>query len=271
MIVNETPHNRISEKFAELQAGGRKALISFITAGDPDLEKTKELIKVIEKAGSDIIELGVPYSDPLADGPVIQEASQRALKAGATLKKILQTVREVREETNVPIVLMTYYNPLLRYGLEALAHDAAASGVDGFIVPDLPVEESQTLGELLTGAGLYLIPLVAPTSGSNRIKKITENARGFVYCVSLTGVTGTRNSVATDLGEFISRIRKETALPLAVGFGISTPEQAASVASLADGVIVGSAFVKTIGELGKSDALLDTVYNKVRELKQAVN
>ncbi|MFA5881912.1 MAG: tryptophan synthase subunit alpha, partial [Eubacteriales bacterium] len=157
--------NRISEKFGMLKERGEKALITFITAGDPDLDKTKELVLVLEKAGADLIELGVPYSDPLADGPIIQEASQRALKSGANLKKIMQTVADLRKQTDIPIILMTYYNPLLRYGLGQVSDDAAAAGVDGFIVPDLPMEESGDFSSRLAGNGIYLIPLVAPTSG----------------------------------------------------------------------------------------------------------
>lgn len=263
----ETP-NRISNQFAALRQAGEKGLITFITAGDPDLDTTGELVLTLEKAGADIIELGVPYSDPLADGPVIQQASQRALKSGTNLKKIFHTVAGLRAKTQVPIVLMTYYNPLLRYGLANVAVDAAAVGVDGFIVPDLPMEESADFYGVLDSRGICLIPLVAPTSGRERIKKVTAGARGFVYCVSLTGVTGVRKEVPQNLKEFMGIVRKSTSAPLAVGFGVSTPEQAAAVAEHCDAVIVGSALVQTIGEKGKSPELYYSVFEMARNLKQ---
>ena len=260
--------NRISEKFGMLKERGEKALITFITAGDPDLDKTKELVLVLEKAGADLIELGVPYSDPLADGPIIQEASQRALKSGANLKKIIQTVADLRKQTDIPIILMTYYNPLLRYGLGQVSDDAAAAGVDGFIVPDLPMEESGDFSSCLAGNGIYLIPLVAPTSGQKRIKKIAAKAAGFVYCVSLTGVTGVRQGMPENLREFMSIVRESTRAPLAVGFGVSTPEQVAAISAYCDGVIVGSALVKAIAEKGSSPKLADSIYKMVRKLKE---
>lgn len=260
--------NRITEKFAGLSRLNEKALITFITAGDPDLDTTAELVLTLEKAGVDIIELGVPYSDPLADGPVIQQASQRALKSGTTLAGILQTVSGLRKKTQIPIILMTYYNPLLKYGLRRIAADAAASGVDGFIVPDLPMEESAEFNEHLRAEGLVLIPLVAPTSGEDRIKKIAGNADGFVYCVSLTGVTGVRTGLPENIKEFMETVRRCSSAPLAVGFGISTPEQAGAVAGYCDAVIVGSALVKTIAETGKSPELADVVFKMARSLKE---
>ncbi len=260
--------NRISEKFSELIRKKEKALITFLTAGDPDLATTEELVLTLEKAGADIVELGVPYSDPLADGPVIQQASQRALKAGTNLKKILQTVSRLRQKTQIPLILMTYYNPLLKYGLEKTASDAADAGVDGFIVPDLPMEESAEFSVYLNNKGLYLIPLVAPTSGRDRIAKITENAKGFVYCVSLTGVTGIRDELPDNLKSFLDTVRSCTRAPLAVGFGISTAEQVAVISQYCDAVIVGSALVKNIGDKGKSPALTDSVYKMVKNLKE---
>ncbi len=261
-------NNRISEKFSQLISKKEKALITFITAGDPDLETTAELVLTLEKAGADVIELGVPYSDPLADGPIIQQASQRALKSGTNLKKILQLVSRLRQTTQVPIILMTYYNPLIRYGLERVARDAAGAGVDGFIVPDLPVEESEEFHTFLAGNGLYLIPLVAPTSGPDRIANITGNAEGFVYCVSLTGVTGIRDKVPDDLQGFMETVRRYTGAPLAVGFGVSTAQQVAVISQHCDAVIVGSALVKNIGEKGKSPDLTESVYKLVRSLKE---
>lgn len=260
--------NRIDMRFNRLKQDGAKALITFITAGDPDLETTKDLVLKMEEAGADIIELGVPYSDPLADGPVIQQASLRALKSGVNLKKIFQAVKELREITQIPILLMTYFNPLLKHGLKQVAEQAAASGVDGFIVPDLPMEESREFSGMLMDNNIYLIPLVAPTSGPERIKRITAEARGFVYCVSLTGVTGVREGVPENLREFMSTVKETTKIPLAVGFGISSPEQVSAVSEHCDAVIVGSALVKNIGEVGKSPNLAEIVYQMTKNLKE---
>lgn len=263
--------NRISEKFSVLARNGEKALVAFITAGDPDLETTIELVLALEKAGADIIELGVPYSDPLADGPIIQQASRRALQAGATLKKIFDTVTVLRKRTQIPIILMTYYNPLLRFGLDNAALTALSAGVDGFIVPDLPPEESGVLQSSLAEKGIFLIPLVAPTSGRERIMKIAAGAQGFIYCVSLTGVTGVRQGIPDNLKEFMAVVRSCTEKPLAVGFGISTPEQVAEISRYCDAVIVGSAFVKTIGEKGNTPELIDTVSQMAGELKKPLS
>lgn len=260
--------NRITEKFAGLLPTGGKALLTFITAGDPDLETTKELVLTLEKAGADIIELGVPYSDPLADGPTIQQASLRALKSGTKLRNIFQTVAQLRQQTQIPIILMTYFNPLLRYSLPQVAADAAAAGVDGFIVPDLPMEEAAEFRGLLADRDLCLIPMVAPTSGPERIRELTLSGDGFVYCVSLTGVTGVRTGIPENLREFMDIVGKVTDKPLAVGFGISTPAQTAAISQYCDAVIVGSALVKTIGEKGKAPDLLDAVYKLVFSLKE---
>ncbi|GAB4265546.1 tryptophan synthase subunit alpha [Thermincola ferriacetica] len=262
--------NRIRQKFDTLARRGEKGLITFVTAGDPDLETTVRLVLEMEKAGADIVELGVPYSDPLADGPVIQKASLRALKNGTALKGIFGAVREVRKQSNIPLILMTYYNPVLRYGLAAFAAEASTVGVDGVIVPDLPVEEAAPLARELTAQGLYLIPLVAPTSGAERIKRITAGDRGFVYCVSLTGVTGIRQGVPPGLEDFLDCVRRNTANPLAVGFGVSHPEQAREIAKHCDAVIVGSALVKTIEEYQNSPDLLVHVKNFVHSLKEAI-
>lgn len=267
-MVTGVIHNRISDKFDRLKQNGEKGLITFITAGDPDLDKTRELVRALENAGADIIELGVPYSDPLADGPVIQQASLRALKSGTNLRKIFQTVSDIRKQTQIPIILMTYYNPLLKYGLANVASDAANSGVDGFIVPDLPPEEAEEFYSRLKDHGVYLISFVAPTSGLQRIKKIAGAARGFVYCVSLTGVTGVREGIPQNLKEFMEEVRVSTDTPLAVGFGISTPEQIAAVSEYCDAVIVGSALVKTIAEHGNSPSMVEEVFKMVRNLKK---
>jgi len=260
--------NRISRKFEQLRGENRKALVTFITAGDPDLETTVELVLTLEKAGADIIELGVPYSDPLADGPVIQQASQRALQSGTCLKKIFDAVAELRQQTDIPIILMTYYNPLLRHGLEKVAADAAVSGVDGFIVPDLPMEESGELKRELTLLNISLIPLVAPTSGLERIKQITAGGSGFIYCVSLTGVTGVREGLPDNLKEFTGAVKSVSPVPVAVGFGISTPQQVAAVSQYCDAVIVGSALVKTIGEKAGMPEFYDIIYRLVKTLKE---
>jgi tryptophan synthase alpha chain len=259
--------DRISKKFAEIKESKGKALITFITAGDPNLALTVELVHTLEKAGADIIELGVPYSDPLADGPIIQQASQRALKSGTNLRKILQTVSQLRQDTQIPIILMTYYNPLLKYGLGEIANDAFIAGVDGFIVPDLPMEEAQEFKALLNVRNIALIPLVAPTSGVERIKAITADTKGFVYCVSLTGVTGVREGLPENLKEFMEIVRQCTDAPLAVGFGISTPHQAAAVSDYCDAVIIGSALVKLISEKIGSDDLNNSVFSFVKSLK----
>ena len=264
---SESVQNRITEKFAELAQRREKALITFITAGDPNLETTLDLVLTLEKAGADIIELGVPYSDPLADGPVIQQASQRALKKGANLKKIFAAVAKLRQDTQIPVILMTYYNPLLRYGLKSAAFDAAGSGVDGFIVPDLPMEESDELKHLLDERNICLIPLAAPTSGPERIKQIAASGSGFIYCVSLTGVTGVRKDIPGNLKEFAGTVKDSSTIPVAVGFGISTPQQVAAVAKHCDAVIVGSALVKTISENTGSPELRETVYRFAAKLK----
>jgi len=263
--------NRICRRFCDLSRRGEKGLITFVTAGDPDLETTAGLVLSLEKAGADIIELGVPYSDPLADGPVIQQASQRALAGGTTLPKIISLVSGLRTKTQAPLILMTYYNPVLQYGLEPFVSDAARAGVDGLIVPDLPLEEAGELAGLMAQEKMCLIPLIAPTSDRERIAEITAGAAGFVYCVSLTGVTGIRDTVPEQLQEFMATARSCTDLPLAVGFGISNPQQAATVADSCDAVIVGSALVKTINDHAGSDDLLDIVSKYISEMKAAVN
>ncbi len=263
-----TETNRITSKLSCLKEKGEKGLITFITAGDPDLEMTKEIVLALEKSGADIIELGVPYSDPVADGPIIQQASQRALRAGTNLKKIFQTVRDLRKKTQIPVLLMTYFNPLLRYGLEKVAADAHASGVDGFIVPDLPFEEKGIFSDELEKYNLVLIPLVAPTSGFDRIKQITADTQGFIYCVSLTGVTGVREGIPQNLREFMGNVREVTNAPLAVGFGVSKPEQVSVISQYCDAVIVGSALVKTISEKNESNELIEAVREFTKKLKQ---
>jgi len=266
----DTMPNRIDSTFAQLRQRGHKGLVAYITAGDPDLETTGCLAQAIEKAGADILELGVPFSDPLADGPVNQLAAQRALQSGTTLRKIIRLVRDIRASCQIPIALFTYYNPVHRYGLAALVEDAAAAGVDGLLILDLPPEEAEGASKIMALRGISRICLVAPTSSEERIKKICAQARGFIYYVSREGVTGMQQSVANSLSEKIALIRKYTDLPIAVGFGISNPEQAAQVAAMADAVVVGSAIVDQIAKLGRSANLLPDVASFVQSLADAV-
>lgn len=261
--------SRISDTFARCRAQGSKALVTFITAGDPNLAATEELIPLLERNGADIIELGVPFSDPMADGPTIQLASERALAAGTTLDKILATVKAVRRRTQVPIILMGYYNPLLNYGLERFASDAAAAGVDGVLVVDLPPEEADELQSCTDRHGLDLIFLLTPTSDAARLRKVTRRARGFIYYVSVTGVTGARRDVERSIGANVAAIKAQTAVPVVVGFGVSTPEQAAEVAAAGDGVVVGSAIVKLF-EQHRDTALQSAVGEFTAGLKRAI-
>ena len=226
-----------------------KAFIPFITAGDPSLEKTKEFILEMERAGADLIEVGIPFSDPIAEGIVIQEADIRALAAGTTTDKIFDMMRELREETQIPLVFMTYLNPVFHYGYEKFFSRCQEVGVDGIIIPDLPFEEKGELEEIAAAKGVDVISMIAPTS-EERIQNIAKNARGFIYVVSSMGVTGMRSEIKTDLNALLSSIKKATDVPACVGFGIHSPEQAAEVARVADGVIVGSAIVKMAEQYG---------------------
>lgn len=238
--------NRIDKALAELKSKGKKAFIPFITAGDPTLDITKSLIKTLESVGADIIELGIPFSDPIADGPSIQRASLRSLEHNTSLRDVIKIVTEIRKETQIPIVLMGYYNPIFKYGVSKFAKDAVESGVDGVIVADLPPDESAELTKSAKEHNLSIIFLVAPTSTSDRVKLIAESCTGYIYCVSTTGVTGARDKVSDMLNPTLGLIRKYTDKPIAVGFGVSTPDQAMEVAKVADGVIIGSAIVNII-------------------------
>jgi len=238
----------IRKTFADLAQRGEKGLITYLTGGDPDLETSQNLIAAMARSGADIIEVGLPFSDPLADGPVIQAASNRALAGGVTVSGILEMVKDARREISTPIVLMTYYNPILQYDLEVFCRDAGNSGVNGLIVPDLPYEESGLLREYVGLNGIDFIPMVAPTSSAERIGTICSSGQGFVYCVSVTGVTGMRDNIDTDFDAMSSLIRQHTTLPLAIGFGISGPERAALIAPFCDAVIVGSALVDLIAQ-----------------------
>jgi len=258
---------RIGQTFERLQKVHERALIPYVTAGDPDLEMTKTLIREMVRRGGDLIEIGVPFSDPLADGPIIQRASQRALRAGTTLRKILATVSELRRDVDVPLILMTYYNPVFRYGEEAFVADALDAGVDGLIVPDLPPEEAQTLLDLSADTPLDLIFLAAPTSTAARLAMVSEASRGFIYYVSRLGTTGVREQLAEDLRMMLENVRASTSQPIAVGFGVSTPEHVQLVAELADGVVVASAILKLLEDLGGQEDRLDHVGEFVAALK----
>jgi tryptophan synthase alpha chain len=260
--------SRISKTFRRLAEKGEKALVTFITAGDPDLATTAEMIPELEKAGADIIELGVPFSDPMADGPTIQLSSERALAAGATLPGILETVKTARFKSDIPIILMGYYNPIFLYGVERFTEDAVAAGVDGVLIVDLPPEESEAEGFTRTARkhGLDVIFLLAPTSGDDRIEKVIRLGRGFLYYVSVTGVTGARKEVSASLCEEVKKIRDKSTLPVVVGFGISDPAQAGEIASFSDGVVVGSALVKFFEKYRDSE-LKEKVTDFVSSLK----
>jgi tryptophan synthase alpha chain len=238
--------SRIDEKFVQLRAEGRKAFIPYLTVGDPDIETTGEIVLAMEAAGADIIELGVPFSDPIADGPVIQRATDRALKGDVSLARILELVRFIRTRSEIPLLAMSYYNPLLSFGLERLARDAVEAGLDGLLASDLTIEESRAFVETMGAAGLSTVFLVAPTSSPERIENIARTSTGFLYAVSRTGVTGQQDELSDNLVGFIRMIREHTTNPIAVGFGISSPEHVQAVWSEADGAVVGSAIVREI-------------------------
>jgi tryptophan synthase alpha chain len=275
--------NRIDAAFDRLRREGRKGLIAYVTAGDPSYEATAELVLAMERSGADLIELGVPFSDPMADGPVIQRASVRSLERGTTLSGILGLVHDLRRRTQIPLLLMTYYNPVLHYGLAAFATEAAAAGVDGLIVPDLPLEENGPLLSELQARQLCLIPFAAPTSTPDRLGRIggascadpeamNPPRGGFIYCVSLTGVTGVRRGLPPGIEEFMGRMRACTDRPLAIGFGISNSEQAVLMARFGDAVIVGSAIVRLVEQHAADRAsMLRQVSALVDELAQAIN
>jgi tryptophan synthase alpha chain len=262
--------HRIDRCFHELRAARQKALIPYITAGDPDLAVTRELAWAFEGAGADILELGVPFSDPLADGSTIQRASQRALERGVTLKGVIGSVEQIRARSQMPIVLMSYMNPILRMGLDEFARRAKDAGVDGVIVPDLPPEEAGELRRCCAATSVSTIFLAAPTSTDARLRRIAEASEGYIYYVSLKGVTGARESLQADLAVSLGRLRRLTNKPVAVGFGISTPAQAAEVARVADGVIVGSAIVERIERGGGGQRAVEDAAGFVRNLKGAM-
>lgn len=245
----------------------KKAFISFITCGDPDLETTEELLLTMEKGGVDLIELGIPFSDPTAEGPVIQGANLRALSKGVTTDKVFDMVRRVRPKLTIPLVFMTYANVVFSYGIERFVSTAAEVGMSGIILPDVPYEEKEEFSSVCDKYGIDFISLIAPTS-EERISTIARDAKGFIYCVSSLGVTGTRTSITTDIGAIVAKIKESSDVPTAVGFGISTPEQAADISQKADGIIIGSAIVKIIAKYGKDSA--PYVYEFVKSVKTAM-
>jgi tryptophan synthase alpha chain len=236
----------IKKTFKRLKDKGKKVFIPYIMAGDPSLEKTKDIVLLFEECGADIVELGVPFSDPLADGPTIQRASERALKNSVTLRKVISLVKDLRQVTRIPLVLMTYFNPVFKYGVENFVKDSMAAGVDGVIIPDLPPDEADDFINLSRRMGLDTIFLLAPTSTEDRIKKVTKASSGFIYYVSITGITGAALLLDGSMDVLISKIKKYTDKPVAVGFGVSAPDDASAVAEISDGVIVGSAIVKRL-------------------------
>lgn len=256
--------NRIEKVFRKLKTGGKKAFIPYVMAGDPSLERTAEVVLMLERCGADMVELGVPFSDPLADGPTIQRAAERALKAGVTLRGVIAFVKELRQRTELPLLLMTYYNPVFKYGEERFVADAADAGVDGVIIPDLPPDEAGGLISVARKRKFATVFLLAPTSIDERIEKVVRASRGFIYYVSMTGITGSRLLLDGSLKESISNIRRMTDNPIAVGFGVSTPDEAKAVSGVGDGVIVGSAIVKKLHESPESLEIF------VRELRSAI-
>lgn len=239
--------NRINKRFEELQANNQKAFIGYITAGDSNLDETEEYVYALEEGGAHIVELGIPFSDPLADGPVIQAAGQRALKAGVTVDKIFRSVMNIRKNTDVPLVFLVYYNTIIIYGKERFIERCEETGIDGLIIPDLPLEERDELTDIMNYEKLCLIPLVAPTS-KDRISKIVEGCKGFVYCVSSLGVTGEKSNFYKDIKSYLQDVKEKSDIPIAVGFGISSKEDIKKLENHVDGVIVGSAIVNKIND-----------------------
>ena len=258
--------SRIAKTFADLKSNNRRGFIPFITAGDPDLATTRELIVELTQAGATLIELGVPFTDPMADGPVIQRASERALRHRFGLAEILQTVAEARQQTNVPIILFSYFNPLLQFGIENLAHEAKQSGVDGILVTDLVPEEASEFASVLRANDLDMIFLVAPTSTDERLQMVADRASGFIYAVSRAGVTGARDKMSAEAEKLVRRVRKFSDLPVAVGFGISKPEQVGDVWRYADAAVVGSAIVAEIEQARSAADAVSRVEQFARDL-----
>lgn len=261
--------NRIKQRFQALKATGEKAFIPYITAGDPGLEMSGEIVLALERAGADIVELGVPFSDPVGDGVVIQEAAQRAIARGVSLRSVLHLVRDIRRHSEIPILLFSYLNPILAYGFEEFARDASAAGADGVLCVDLPPEEAEAYKTILDKAGLCTVFLAAPTTPEDRLDLIARMSSGFIYYISRLGVTGEQAELSATLREEVARVERHAKQPVAVGFGISTPEQARQVGAIAEAVVVGSAIVRLIASLGDDPGLPAEVEAFVRTLADA--
>ncbi len=262
--------NRIENRFKELKSKRQKALVAFITAGDPDMETTERVFGVLEKNGADLVEIGVPFTDPLADGPVILQSALRSLDAGTTLEKIIKLVGDIRKKSQLPIVLMSSYNPIFVYGDKRFIDDALEAGVDGAIIPDLPPEEGKDLAAYAQEKEFSMIYLLAPTSTPKRVERVLKQSDGFIYYISITGVTGVRSSLAEGIEEKVAKIREKAELPVLIGFGISDQEQAKKAAEISDGVIVGSALVKTIQENPDPQTCDEKVGALIADLKNGV-
>jgi tryptophan synthase alpha chain len=269
MIASAPNSTRISRRFAELRAAGELGIIAYITAGDPTLDATHKFVLALAEAGADVIELGVPFSDPLADGPTIQRASERALKSGTTLAGVLELVSRIRQSSQVPLVLFSYYNPILQMGLEKFATAAAKAGADGVLVTDLTPEESDDYRRILRGHQLDTIFLAAPTSSDERLKLISASTSGFLYIISRTGVTGAKDSLPDELPGLLRRAHHFTDLPIAVGFGISLPGHVSVLGGLADAAVVGSALVSEIEKASTPDAAAMALRDRIHKLKEA--
>jgi len=259
--------SRIDAAFRELRQQGRPGLVTYVTAGDPDYERSREILVRLDRAGADVLEIGVPFSDPLADGPVIQRATERAIASGTTLKSVLQMVADVRPLVNAPMVIFTYANPMLRMGLDAFVARAKEAGVDGVLTLDVPPEESEPIREALSRARIDTIFLLSPTTSVERIRRAAALGSGFLYGISRLGVTGARDDVADSARDLSERVRKETAMPFALGFGLSRPEHVRAVSGFADAAVVGSALVQVIADHGQSPSLFSEVERYVRWLK----
>lgn len=262
--------SRVNATFQSLAKRGEKALIAYVMAGDPSLDKTEEIVLALEHAGVDLVELGIPFSDPVADGPTIQKAAERALRGKVSLRMVMERVRKIRQKTEIPLILMTYMNPILRIGPEPFVATAGQSGIDGVIVPDLPIEEGEGFASIARREGVDLIFLAAPTTGVSRLKKIVRLSSGFLYYISITGITGAPLKEVSDVQKRVKMIKSIAPLPVVVGFGISTPEEAKGLGQVADGVVVGSAIVKIIERYHQDVQLLSSLQIFVRALKEAL-
>ncbi|MGQ9634448.1 MAG: tryptophan synthase subunit alpha [Bryobacteraceae bacterium] len=267
-MSNGRPETRITQRFRRLRAERHKGLIAYLTAGDPSPDITPELVLALERGGADVVELGVPFSDPIADGPVILAAAERALRAGTTLRRVLEIAREIRQRSQIPLLLFSYLNPLLRYGLDAAARDAAKAGIDGCLITDLCAEEAAEYVQTFHARGLDTVFLAAPTSTPRRLEQVAKHSTGFVYLVSRTGVTGEREALSDAVAPLASAMRRVTDLPLAVGFGISRPEHVREVGRVADAAVVGSAFVRLIERSAGDSSVGMQLESLARELKR---